>query len=82
MAAGKVIVASDLPSIREILDDRKAYLCPPASPRSLAEAINSVYRNPDLAKSRIAKAKQAAQNFSWNRRAEIIRRFLEEVTTN
>ncbi len=82
MAAGKVIVASDLPSIREILDDRKAYLCPPASPRSLAEAIDSVYRNPDLAKSRIAEAKQAAQNFSWNRRAETIRHFLEQVTTS
>jgi glycosyltransferase involved in cell wall biosynthesis len=79
MAAGKVIVASDLPSIREILDDRKAYLCPPASPRSLAETVHSVYRDPKIAESRIAEAKVAAQNYSWDRRAMNIRSFLEEI---
>jgi glycosyltransferase involved in cell wall biosynthesis len=81
MAAGKVIVASDLPSIREILDDRKAYLCPPASPRSLAQAIQLVYESPDLAKSRIQEAQKAAQQFSWNCRAEVISDFLKRVPT-
>jgi glycosyltransferase involved in cell wall biosynthesis len=79
MAAGKVIVASDLPSIREILDDSKAYLCPPASPRSLAEAVRSVYNNPELAQTRIRNAQSAARNFSWNCRAEGIRKFLDVV---
>lgn len=79
MAAGKVIVASDLPSIREVLDETKAYLCPPASPRSLAETILSVYRDPSLAGRRTASAKGAAQRFSWDSRAETIRNFLEQV---
>lgn len=79
MAAGKVIVASDLPSIREILDENKAYLCPPASPRSLAEAIRSIYRDPQLAQKRILAAKAAAQNFSWDCRARTICEFLSEV---
>ncbi len=82
MAAGKVIVASDLPSIREILDDSKAYLCPPASPRSLAEAIHSVYRDDKLAQSRTDAARAAAQNFSWQCRAELIRTFIEGITSN
>lgn len=82
MAAGKVIVASDLPSIREILDERQAYLCPPASPRSLAEAIHSVYRDDRLAKSRIEASRQAALNFSWQRRAETIQRFIESISSN
>jgi len=76
MAAGKVIVASDLPSIREVLDDTTAYLCPPASPRSLAEAIRTVYENPQAAQSRIEKAREAARNFSWACRAHTIRDFL------
>jgi glycosyltransferase involved in cell wall biosynthesis len=79
MAAGKVIVASDLPSIREILDDTKAYLCPPASPKSLAEAIQAVYRDPEVAKSRIHCAQQAAQNYSWDCRAKTIREFFDQV---
>ncbi len=79
MAAGKVIVASDLPSIREILDDSTAYLCPPASPRSLAESIQSVYRNPALAEARITEAKRAALNYSWDCRAQIIRSFLDRI---
>jgi glycosyltransferase involved in cell wall biosynthesis len=79
MAAGKVIVASDLPSIREILDPEKAYLCPPASPRSLAEAIQSVYRNPELARSRTTQAREAAQQYSWACRAQVISNFLEQV---
>jgi glycosyltransferase involved in cell wall biosynthesis len=80
MAAGKVIVASDLPSIREILDESKAYLCPPASPKSLATAIQSVYEKPELAKARISEARMAAVNFSWDRRAETIHQFLEQIT--
>ncbi len=82
MAAGKVIVASDLPSIREILDDRKAYLCPPSSPRSLAETIHLVYQKPDIARSRIAESKSAAHHFSWNCRAETIQHFLEQIIQN
>lgn len=80
MAAGKVIVASDLPSIREILDDQKAYLCPPASPRSLAEAIHSVYRDPALAESRTRAARLAARDYSWDSRAGTILEFLEGIT--
>jgi glycosyltransferase involved in cell wall biosynthesis len=80
MAAGKVVVASDLPSIREILNEQTAYLCPPASPRSLAETIHSIYRDPSLARSRIEASRAMAQHFSWTRRAETIREFLEQIS--
>lgn len=80
MAAGKVIVASDLPSIREILDSEKAYLCPPASPRSLAEAIHAVYRDPALAERRTMNARSAARDYSWDCRARLITTFLENVS--
>lgn len=79
MAAGKVVVASDLPSIREILDERTAYLCPPASPRSLAETIRSVYRNPTQARSRVEASRAMARDFSWIRRAETIHDFINRV---
>jgi glycosyltransferase involved in cell wall biosynthesis len=80
MAAGKVIVASDLPSIREILDENTSYLCPPASPRSLAETIRAVDRDPELARRKITAAMQVARSYSWDCRARAICGFLREVT--
>jgi glycosyltransferase involved in cell wall biosynthesis len=77
MAAGKVIVASDLPSIREILNEDKAYLCPPGSPRSLAETIQSVYRNPQTATSKVSIARALAKKYSWDCRAQLIGEFLQ-----
>jgi glycosyltransferase involved in cell wall biosynthesis len=39
MALGLPIVASDLPAIREVVDDENATLVPPAAPQDLADAI-------------------------------------------
>jgi glycosyltransferase involved in cell wall biosynthesis len=79
MAAGKVIVASDLPSIREILDEEVAWLCPPASPKSLAEAILASERDPAAALRKTAAARARALSFSWDRRAQAVKAFLEEI---
>ncbi len=79
MAAGKVIVSSDLPSIREILDEEVAWLCPPSSPKSLAEAIRAAERDPLSAKRKIEAGKVRVRSFSWERRAETIQAFLESV---
>ena len=79
MAAGKAIVASDLPSIREILDERIAWLCPPSSPKSLAEAIRTVERDPVLAMRKVALARERVRSFSWDRRAQAVKAFLDEI---
>ncbi|MDD2708839.1 MAG: glycosyltransferase family 4 protein [Verrucomicrobiae bacterium] len=79
MAAGKAVVASDLPSIREILDEQTAFLCPPSSPRSLAQTIRKIYLQPELTRTRIEMARTRAKEFSWNRRATVISSFIREV---
>jgi len=71
MAAGVPIVASDLPSIREILQhDRNAWLVPPENPESLGQAILAMLRNPARA-ARIAKtAKEEVRQYTWRKRAQ------------
>ena len=39
MAAGRAVVSTDLPSIREIVDKDRGVLVPPGDPAALADAI-------------------------------------------
>jgi glycosyltransferase involved in cell wall biosynthesis len=71
LAAGRPIVASDLPALREILRDREnAWLVPPDDPAALAAALEAISRDKALA-IRLAKAAfESAGAYSWDRRAE------------
>lgn len=71
MAAGKPIVSSDLPSIREILRDGvNALLVPPGDPIALADRIDRLLKDHALS-SRLARAAfDEVPNYSWQRRAE------------
>lgn len=70
LAAGKAIVATDLPSVREVLDDRSAVFVPPGDPAALAGALNALAD----ASSEVARLERAAAALSrehaWTRRAE------------
>lgn len=71
LAAGRPIVASDLPAIREILrDNENARLVPPDDPRALADALRAVTLDPALAVRLARGAFDAAAEYSWDRRAE------------
>jgi glycosyltransferase involved in cell wall biosynthesis len=80
MAAGKPIVASNLPAIREILrDGENAVLTEPGSPEALAAAIGRLAGNPVLTE-RIARAAfHEANEYGWDRRAERLERVFETV---
>jgi len=58
MAMQVPIVASDLPEVREVVDDSTAILVPPESPERLARAIASVLRDRNAAASRAEAARQ------------------------
>jgi glycosyltransferase involved in cell wall biosynthesis len=77
MAAGCAIVASDLPSLREVLTDgRNAVLVKPDDPRALAAGISRVLRDHELA-ARIRRAARAeVEAHTWTRRAASILDFL------
>jgi glycosyltransferase involved in cell wall biosynthesis len=78
MASKKPIVASDLPSIREILkDSENAILVEPGNPKALADGIKRVIDNPNLAKKISETAYKDVQEYTWDKRAERILEFVE-----
>ncbi|MDE2021763.1 MAG: glycosyltransferase family 4 protein, partial [Patescibacteria group bacterium] len=76
MASGVPIIASDLPSIREILDESLAYFFTPDDHESLSRAINKVFQNYEEAKGKGASARVVAEKYSWEKRARGILDFI------
>lgn len=71
MAAGRPIVASDLPSIREVLHDgADALLVPAGDAGALATAIRRLLADRELARRLAKAALDAVPQYGWNRRAE------------
>jgi len=79
MAAGVPIVASDLPSLREILQHEvNALLVEPENPQALADGIRRM-SNPDLAERIRSKAEEDVLQYTWEKRAQRIIAFLREL---
>jgi|Deesub1362A_J573_1020465.scaffolds.fasta_scaffold00550_16 glycosyltransferase involved in cell wall biosynthesis len=79
MASGRPIVATDLPSIREVLQDgRNAVLVEPDNPRALARGIKKVLGNAEFATKIAEQGLEDVQEYSWERRAEKVLQFLEQ----
>lgn len=76
MASGKPIVASDLPSVRELVGEGSAVLVEPDNPQALAEGILRIANDPLLAKHLSQEAQKRAQSFDWRIRAEKILAFI------
>lgn len=79
MAAGVPIVATDLPSIREILrHGENAWLVPPNDPKALAAGILHLLKNRDLAARLTEQAREEVRKYTWEQRAKAILELLEE----
>ncbi len=77
MAAGLPIVASDLPSLREVLrDGENAVLVPPEDPAALAGGIRRVLGDAGLASRIASRARMEAREYTWENRAKRIREVL------
>lgn len=77
MASGTPIVATNLPSTREVLrDGENAVLVKPDSPEALAEGIRFVMEMPDQGQRLAAQAHQDVAAFTWERRASRIMSFV------
>lgn len=82
MAAGRPIVASDLPSIREVLHDRvDALLVAPGDAQGLAAAIRELLQDRGLARQLAANAAAAVPQYGWDRRAERLEALFKTVMT-
>ena len=80
MAAGCAIVASDLPSLREILrEGETALFTPPGDAAALRAAIQRLYEDPALAERLGQRARaEVRREYSWSARAAKILAFLRE----
>ncbi|MDO8562169.1 MAG: glycosyltransferase family 4 protein [bacterium] len=72
MAAGVPIVASDVPSIREILDDASAFWFTPDDAESCAQAIAYALSHTEEAGEKISRARAIVEAYSWKARGERI----------
>jgi len=75
MASGIPIVASGLPSIREVLNGKNAVLVEPDNPDALAEGIKRVLSDFGLSDKISKQAYQDVQNYTWKNRARKIMDF-------
>ncbi len=73
MASGRPIVASDLPSIREVLDGESAYFILPDDPAALAAGIKRTLADP-VAHSKATCARERVRGYTWDVRAAVVLR--------
>lgn len=77
MASGTPVVASDVPSIREVLNDSQAYFFTADDAESLAAVIDTVLNNYEEATKKAHTALELAKSYSWQKRAEKIIAFAQ-----
>lgn len=76
MASGRPIIASDLPTIREVLDESTALLVPPGDVNVLTGAIKTLLSDAERGEMLSTKARMQVEQYSWDNRARAILRFL------
>jgi glycosyltransferase involved in cell wall biosynthesis len=82
LSMGLPIVASDLPSVREVLTDGEtALLVPPGEPAALAAAMSRLAANAALSEKLGRAARALAPEYTWARRAERLEAALTAATT-
>lgn len=72
MASGKPMVASDLPSVREVLSDDSAFFVEPDSDEALAAGIREALAAPEEASRRARAARARVSEYTWNQRAKTV----------
>ena len=70
MAAGRAILTSDLPVIREVLNEGMALFCPPEDLQAWQDALTSLEADPTRRTALGAAAKAAVTAYTWTARAE------------
>ncbi len=71
LAARKPIVASDLPSIREVLSEREAFLVPPDNAVALVHGVEQALNSPEVL-TKTAAAGNKVTEYTWDARAKSI----------
>jgi len=76
MASQRPAIVSDLPSIREIFNEKNCLFCQPQDPEDLAEKIKFLLAHEEYAQKIAQQAYLDVQNYTWEKRAENILDFI------
>jgi len=76
MASGRPIIASDLPSIREILNQKNSLLVEPDNIGHLAEAVTKIINDPAKSDQHARKALEDVKSYTWKNRVIKILNFI------
>lgn len=72
MAAGRAILTSDLPVIREVLDEHTAVFCPPEDIHAWRAALTDLLADSRLRAALAKQARREVEQYTWLARAEKI----------
>jgi glycosyltransferase involved in cell wall biosynthesis len=72
LACGRPILSSDLPALREVLNQENAVLLPGDEPQAWVQAIQELQVHPERRAQLAARARQDASQYSWEKRAALI----------
>ncbi|MGB4076509.1 MAG: glycosyltransferase [Minisyncoccia bacterium] len=79
LSSSTPIVASDLPSIRDIVDEQQVMFFEPDTPESLAHAVMAVLSDTEAARVRSVRGSILAKNSSWEARAAAINGLMQRT---
>ena len=71
MAAKRAIMSADLPSIREVLDDRSAVFCPPGDSAAWIAGLKNLLADKRHPAALAEAARMAVEKYTWLARAEM-----------
>jgi glycosyltransferase involved in cell wall biosynthesis len=77
MASSKPIIASDLPSLREVLNENNALFFEADNPASLAETIRKCLNDQALSDKISTQAASDVRNYTWHTRVQTILAFIK-----
>ncbi len=76
MASERPIIASRIPSIVEILNDKNSVLVEPDSMEALASAISDIIHNQEKGETLSSQARVDVEEYAWDKRAKRILTFI------
>ncbi len=79
MASGRPIIASDLPSLWEVLNKKNAIFVESDNSDDLARAIRTVFGGEKFGEELASQANKDVLQYSWGNRAKIILDFIERI---
>ena len=77
MASKRPIIATDLPTIREVLYESTAIIVPPGNPEALAAAVRKLRENSTGGKACALRAYENVRRYTWDVRMQRVAAFIQ-----